>query len=101
MTKKLTFGPDIDLDQEEVYLPDGTRLTEAKAAELAEKDARRYLRERGRPSITGRAEHTPRLTVRVPEPTRAALERIAGAQGRRLADVSRDALDEYVERHAG
>jgi predicted transcriptional regulator len=41
------------------------------------------------------------LTVRVTPSTRAALERIADAQGRRLADVGRDALDEYVRRHAG
>jgi predicted transcriptional regulator len=38
--------------------------------------------------------------VRVTDRTRAALEAIAAAQGRRLTDVSRDALDEYVERHA-
>lgn len=31
--------------------------------------------------------------------TRTALEAIAAAQGRRLADVSCDALDEYVVRH--
>lgn len=39
------------------------------------------------------------MTVRVTRATRAALEEIASAQGRRLADVSRDALDEYVGRH--
>ena len=31
---------------------------------------------------------------------RTALEAIAAAQGRRLADISRDALDEYVTRYA-
>jgi hypothetical protein len=38
--------------------------------------------------------------VRVTTDTRTALEAIAAAQGRRLADVSREALDEYVSRHA-
>jgi hypothetical protein len=42
----------------------------------------------------------PYHTVRVPSEIRDALESIADAQGRRLADVSRDALVEYVERHA-
>jgi hypothetical protein len=40
------------------------------------------------------------MTVRVTRAARAALEEIAIAQGRRLADVSRDALDEYIQRHA-
>lgn len=92
------IGPDVDLEKEAVYLPDGRRLTDAFAYELAERALRRH---RGRPSITGSDERTPSLTVRVPAQTRAALEALAKAQGRRLADVSRDALDEYLSRHAG
>lgn len=95
------IGPDIDLDDEDLYLPDGTRLTEAKAAEIAEDAIVHHYRTRGRPSVTGSQERTPSLTVRVPLATRTALERIAATQGRRLADVSRDALAEYAHRHAG
>lgn len=95
------IGPDIDLDAEEVYLADGSRLTEAEAEQLAEEAMQEYYRRRGRPSITGRGERTPNLTVRVKPSTRAALEQIAAAQGRRLADVGRDALDEYISRHTG
>jgi hypothetical protein len=91
------IGPDVDLDEEEIYLADGHRLTEQLAREIAERALERH---RGRPSITGRAERTPSLTVRVPSYTRSALEAIAKSQGRRVADVSRDALDEYVKRHA-
>jgi len=92
------IGPDVDLDTEEVYLADGRRLTEQVAEELAE---RALARHRGRPSVTGEGERTPSLTVRVPQATRTALEELAKAQGKRLADVSREALDEYVSRHAG
>ena len=95
---EVEIGPDVDLDVEEVYLDDGTRLTETKAEELAERTLAR-LRP-GRPSITGSGEHTPSLTVRVPRETRAALEEIAARQGRRLADVSREALDDYIASHA-
>ena len=91
------IGPDIDLDTYEVYLADGRRLTEQVAENLAECALARH---RGRPSVTGEAERTPSLTVRVPQATRAALEELAKAQGKRLADVSREALDEYVSRHA-
>lgn len=41
------------------------------------------------------------MTVRVPSSTRTTLEQIAASQGRRLAGVSREALDEYDRRHAG
>jgi hypothetical protein len=56
----------------------------------------------GRPRVGGEPGEGPsaQVRVRVTSRTRAALEAIAAAQGRRLTDVSRDALDEYVERHA-
>lgn len=91
------IGPDVDLEAEEVFLADGRRLTEELAAEIAE---RALARHPGRPSVSGDGQRTPSLTVRVPQATREALETLAKAQGRRLADISREALDEYVSRHA-
>lgn len=103
MTKRFVelgpIGPDIDLDKEEVYLSNGTRLTEAEAVALSER-VLEQARRPGRPSVSSLTVRTPNLTVRVPPDVRAALESIAETQGRRLADVSRDALAEYVERHA-
>ncbi len=57
----------------------------------------------GRPRIDGAGGEgaSMQVRVRVTTRTRTALEVIAANQGRRLADVSRDALDEYVARHAG
>lgn len=94
------IGPDVDLETEEIYLPNGQRLTNELAAELAEDAMAHHYRTRGRPSLTGAGEHTPRMTLRVPEGTRRALEAIASSEGRRLADVGREALDEYVRHHA-
>jgi hypothetical protein len=56
----------------------------------------------GRPRVGREPGEGPsaQVRVRVTTGTRTALEAIAAAQGRRLADVSRDALDEYVARHA-
>ena len=88
----------MDLDTEDIRLADGTCLTDELAEQIAE-DA--ISRHRGRPSVTGGRERTPSLTVRVPRSTRDSLEGIAASQGRRLADVGREALDEYVRRHAG
>lgn len=98
MTKRA--DKDVDLTTEEIYLPNGQRLTEEVATEIAEDALAHHYRVRGRPSLTGRAEHSPRLTVRIVPETQQALERIAAAQGRRVTDVARAALDEYVERHA-
>lgn len=89
-------SPDVDLDTEDIRLPDGSRLTEAKVDEIVE---RVHHRHPGRPSVSGERERTPVMTVRVSRAARAALEEIASAQGRRLADVSREALDEYIRRH--
>ena len=89
--------PDVDLDTGDIRFPDGSRLTEAKVDEIVERVHRRHP---GRPSVSGERERTPIMTVRVSRAARAALEAIASAQGRRLADVSREALDEYIRRHA-
>jgi hypothetical protein len=76
------IGSDVDLDQEAVYLAGGCRLTEQLAEEIAE---RALARHRGRPSVSGGAQRTPSLTVRVPQPTWDALEKLAKPQGKRLA----------------
>lgn len=91
------IGDDVDLQREEIHLADGQRLTEDLAEEIAE---RALARHRGRPSLSGGGRRTPSLTLRVPQPTRDALKKLAKAQGKRLADVSREALDEYISRHA-
>ena len=88
---------DVDLDEEDVRLPDGSRLTENTVDEIVERVHRRHP---GRPSVSGERERTPVMTVRVSRSARVALEEIESAQGRRLADVSREALDEYIRRHA-
>lgn len=94
------IGPDIDLDDEIVLLDDGTRLTETRATALAESAMTAlHARRSGRPSLTGRSSRTPNLTIRVAPETRAALESIAARGGLRLADVGRQALDEYIQRH--
>lgn len=95
------IGPDVDLNTEEVYLENGQRLTNELAEQIAEDAMAHHYRTRGRPSITGEPKHTPRVTLRVPEQTRHALQEIASRQGRRLADVGRDAFEEYISRHSG
>ena len=77
------------------------RVASGQAEVIADPaEARRRLG--GRPRVGGAPGDGPsmQVRVRVTSRTRSALEAIAAAQGRRLADVSRDALDEYAARHA-
>lgn len=77
-------------------------ITSGRARVIADPaEVRRRLG--GRPRVGGAGGQGPSLQVRVrvTTDTRAKLEAIATAQGRRLADVSREALDEYVAQHAG
>ncbi len=63
-------------------------------------ELRRRLGDRPRVGSASGEGHSMQVRVQVTTRTRAALEAIAAAQGRRLADVSPDALDEYVAPHA-
>jgi hypothetical protein len=88
-----TFDGYIDLDEEEINEPDGTRLTEARAQEIVEEVRR------GRPGLghrRGGRGKSPQITVRVTETTRAAAERRAKAEGRTVSDLAREALERYL-----
>ncbi|MCI1746866.1 MAG: ribbon-helix-helix domain-containing protein [Acidipropionibacterium sp.] len=95
-----TFGPDvivqdIDLDDEE-FVVGGQRLTEERAAAMADHAEHRG----GRPSLSGGRRHSPALNLRVSQLDRDRLDAVAAGQGRRASDVVRDALREYLDRHA-
>ncbi len=95
-------GPDVevvevDLDQHPGVFR-GEPLTEARAESVA---ADVLSRLPGRPSLSGRRERSPSMTVRLPAEKRARLDALAAREERRASDVVRDALDEYLARHAG
>jgi hypothetical protein len=82
---------DVDLDSEVVRRKDGSRITEAEAAEHGERIARR-----GRPSLTGRAETSPQIGVRLSPDLNQRLRARAQREGKRPSEVVRDALEHYV-----
>ncbi len=90
------LGPDIDLDVEEVRRSDGSRFTEAAAAELGEEIARRG---RGRPSLTAPGRHSPQVSFRVQPAVREAAERYAEVTGRSVSEIAREALEWYIDNH--
>jgi hypothetical protein len=90
MGKYVDVG-DVDLDKEVVRRKDGSRITEAAAAEQGERIARR-----GRPSLTGKAETSPQIGVRLPPDLDKRLRARAKREGKKPSEVVRDALEHYV-----
>lgn len=89
----------IDLGREEFIVPDGRRLTEELAAQLA-RDAQNELRRRnlipGRKSLSGGGQHSPTIRVRVPGQLREQAEQRAAAEGVSLSELTREALAHYL-----
>ncbi|HYS35191.1 MAG TPA: hypothetical protein VEO01_06050 [Pseudonocardiaceae bacterium] len=96
--RKYILGPDIDLGQEEVQLPSGERLTEARASEIAEETLRGV---RGRPSLTGHGQHSPRVSFRLPAEERELAERVAQQEGKTVSALAREALEHYLAERPG
>jgi len=89
----------IDLDAEEVYLPDGRRLTEELARELAGQTLEEIRRRNlipGRKSLTGGAVHSPRVQFRVPADLQAKAEERAKREGKTVSKLAREALERYL-----
>jgi hypothetical protein len=87
-------GGDIDLDTEEVYLDDGTRLTEARVEQLAEEV--RQEAGRGRPSLTGPGQRSPQLRLSVPAELQQRLKIRAEREHTSISQLAREALERYL-----
>jgi predicted HicB family RNase H-like nuclease len=94
VTADSPIGPDVDLDEDDVRLADGTRLTEQRAAEIIE-EVRRCG---GRPSLTGEAAVSPRITFRVTPGVRGRAAQIAAREGKTVSQLAREALEARVAR---
>ena len=84
---------DVYLDQEDVRLPNGTRLTQDVADAIID-DVRRRS---GRPSLTGEAAVSPRVTFRLPPDIRDRAAAIAEREGKTISQLAREALEDRVE----
>jgi hypothetical protein len=97
MKHKYKIGPYIDLDKEVVLDSKGERITEARAQEMAEYAMQQYYLKRGRPSLTGASQRSPQISFRVPEQLAQRAQEVAGKQGKTISQISREALERYLE----
>ncbi len=97
VTPTTPIGPDVDLDAEDVRLPDGTRLTEQQADEIVDEVRRRV----GRPSLTGESAVSPRITFRITPAVRDRAAAIAAHEGKTVSQLAREALEARVAADSG
>lgn len=84
----------VDLDAVEVRLPDGTRLSEARAQELAQEIYEKA--HAGRPSLTKPGVRSPQLHFALPAELKEQLQARAGAEHRTASALAREALERYL-----
>ena len=89
---KYTIGPDVDLEKEEIYLKDGTRLTQEVADDIVEEVHHKL----GRPSLTGKPVSSPRVSFRVQPAVRERAAAIAEAEGKTVSQLAREALEKRI-----
>ena len=89
---KRAKSDEIDLEREDVRLPDGTRLTEDVADAIVDDGHRKA----GRPSLTGTAAASPRVSFRVTPEVRDRAAAIASDEGKTISEFAREALEARV-----
>ena len=87
------IGTDVDLQREDIRLPDGTRLTDDVADHLVEE----IRRKGGRPSLTGDPAVSPRVSFRVAPTVRERAAIIAEREGKTISQLAREALEARVQ----
>lgn len=95
VTSDMQIGPDVNLDQEDIRLGDGTRLTN----ELAEAINENVRRAAGRPSLSGGRKHSPQVSARITSELQAELRNYSKSSGLSPSQVLRRALEELVGSH--
>lgn len=81
----------------------GTEVRDARPGEeLPETEVERIVEDvrasAGRPSLSQRGK-SPSFNLRMPAATRARLDEVAAAQGRKPGEVARETLEEYLAAH--
>ena len=92
VTSTTPIGDDIALNADQVTLPDGTRLTEDRADDIVEQ----VRSKGGRPSLTGDAAASPRVSFRVTPDVRDRAAKLADREGKTISQLAREALEARV-----
>jgi hypothetical protein len=89
-------GPEIDLDSEAILDSKGRRVDQAyvdRALADVEDD---LARRAGRPSLTGKSEHSPHVSFRITPELKARAEQTARDQGTTVSKLARKAFERFL-----
>ena len=89
-------GLELDLEAEVILDSKGRRVDQAYVdtalAEVEEDIARRA----GRPSLTGKGEHSPHVSFRITPELKARVEQTAREQGTTVSKLAREAFERFL-----
>jgi predicted HicB family RNase H-like nuclease len=89
-------GPEMDLEAEVILDSKGRRVDQAYVdralADVEEDLARRA----GRPSLTGKSEHSPHVSFRITPELKARAEQTAREQGTTVSQLAREAFERFL-----
>ncbi len=94
ITDDTPIGRDVDLEQDDVRLEDGTRLTD----EVADGIVDQIRRSSGRPSLSGHATASPQIAFRVAPAVRDRAAEVAAKEGKTISELAREALEDRIAR---
>jgi len=89
ITVDTPIGRDVDLDREDIRLPDGIRLTSAEADAIVEE----VRRVGGRPSVSGDPTRSSQIAFRVAADVRDRAAQVAAEEGKTVSQLAREALE--------
>ena len=89
-------GADVDLAAEVIVDSDGRRIDRAYVDEVVAAAHEVLDKRTGRPSLTGKAEHSPQVTFRITPELKARAEHAAAVQGTTVSRLAREAFERYL-----
>jgi len=89
-------GDEIDLAVEVVVDSDGRRIDQRYIDEVMVHADEVFERTSGRPSLTGRSEHSPQVTFRITPELKARAEQFAAANGTTVSRIAREAFERFL-----
>ncbi len=92
ITDNTSIGRDVDLEVDDVRLQDGTRLTD-EVVDVIVEEARRTS---GRPSLSGQAAASPKISFRVAPSVRDRAAEVAAKEGKTVSELAREALEDRI-----
>ena len=89
-------GPEIDLETEVVLDSKGRRVDGEYVARALADVEEDLARRAGRPSLTGRSEHSPHISFRTTPELKERAERTAQERGISVSQLAREAFERFL-----